>query len=39
MTRLVQLHNWYARGEFNILNSTDPQNTSLADVLRDTLNA
>src|SRR5205085_10210327 len=26
-------HNWYGRGEFNILNSTDPQNTSLADVV------
>jgi hypothetical protein len=33
LTRLVQLHNWYGRGEFNILNSTDPVNQSLADVV------
>jgi alpha-amylase len=33
LTRLVQLHNWYGRGEFNLLNSTDPVNQSLADVL------
>jgi alpha-amylase len=30
---LVRLHNWYARGEFNILNGTDPFNQSLSDVL------
>ncbi len=33
ITNLVQLHNFYARGEFNILNYSDPVNQSLADVL------
>lgn len=33
LTTLVQIHNWVARGEFNILNGTDPSNTSAADVL------
>ncbi len=33
LTKLVQIHNWVARGEFNILNTTDPQNQSTADVL------
>ena len=33
ITNLVQLHNFYGRGEFNTLNSTDPVNQSLADVL------
>lgn len=30
---LVQLHNFYARGEFNIINSTDTSNTSMADAI------
>lgn len=33
LTRLVQLSNGYARGEFTPINSTDPQNQSNADVL------
>ncbi|MGH7132588.1 MAG: alpha-amylase family glycosyl hydrolase [Phycisphaerales bacterium] len=33
ITRLVQLHNGYARGGFYVLNSTDPVNQSLSDVL------
>jgi len=33
ITNLVQLHNFYGRGEFNVLNSTDPQNQSLSDVI------
>lgn len=33
LTKLVQIHNWVARGLFNVLNSTDPQNTSLGDVI------
>ncbi len=33
LIRLVQIHNWVCRGEFNVLNSTDPGNTSTADVL------
>jgi alpha-amylase len=33
IARLVQLHNWYGRGEFNVLNGTDPVNPSLADVI------
>ena len=33
ITRLVQLHNWYGRGEFNIINSTDVVNPSLSDVV------
>ena len=30
---LVQLHNWYGRGEFNVLNGTDTVNPSLSDVI------
>ncbi|MBX3357607.1 MAG: hypothetical protein KF745_04185 [Phycisphaeraceae bacterium] len=33
LVRLVQVSNGYARGEYNPLNSTDPVNSSLADVL------
>ncbi len=33
VTRLVQLHNFYARGEFNIINGTDVVNPSLSDVI------
>lgn len=33
LIRLVQIHNWVCRGEFNILNNTDPSNTSTADML------
>ncbi len=33
IVRLVQLHNFYARGEWNVLNSTDTVNPSLADAL------
>ncbi|MFN7020848.1 MAG: dockerin type I repeat-containing protein, partial [Phycisphaerales bacterium] len=33
LTRLVQISNGYARGEFTPINSTDPQNQSNADVL------
>jgi hypothetical protein len=33
LTRLVQLANAYARGDFAVLNSTDPVNQSLSDVL------
>jgi len=33
LTKLVQIHNWVARDNINLLNSTDPQNTSNADVL------
>lgn len=32
-TNLVQLHTFYGRGEFNVLNGTDPVNTSLDDVI------
>lgn len=33
LVELVRLHNWLARGEFNVINSTDPSNQSLDDVL------
>ncbi len=33
LTKLVNLSNGYARGEFTPINSTDPQNSSNADVL------
>ncbi|HRJ48949.1 MAG TPA: hypothetical protein PKU91_00335 [Phycisphaerales bacterium] len=33
ITTLVRLHNWYGRGEFNIINGTDIVNPSLADVI------
>jgi alpha-amylase len=33
LTRLINVANGYARGEYNPLNSTDPQNQSDADVL------
>jgi alpha-amylase len=33
VTTLVKIHNQYARGEFYTLNSTDPVNQSLADVM------
>jgi len=33
LTKLVQLRRGYARGEFHVLNGTDPVNQSLADVL------
>lgn len=33
LTRLVRLRRGYARGEFHVLNGTDPVNQSLADVL------
>ncbi len=33
LTRLVQLHNGYVRGNYYPLNGTDPSNTSNADVL------
>ncbi len=33
ITNLVQLHNFLCRGEFNVINSTDPVNQSLADVI------
>lgn len=33
LTKLVQIHNWVARNDINLINSTDPQNQSNADVL------
>jgi alpha-amylase len=33
LQRLVQLHSGYVRGNFNVLNNTDPVNTSLNDVV------
>ncbi len=33
ITKLVQLHGWFGRGEFSVLNQTDPVNQSKADVL------
>ncbi len=33
LTRLVRISNGYARGEFNVINNTDPVNQSLADVM------
>ena len=33
LTRLVQLHNWYARGGWNVLNFTDTTTQNLNDVI------
>ncbi|MGH7242866.1 MAG: hypothetical protein ACREJD_05555 [Phycisphaerales bacterium] len=33
LTTLVQIHNWVARGQFNVINGTDPSNQSQTDFL------